>query len=623
MLLPKLTNDEINIIKASLNVFKFDKADNTNFLFGKTVKKGQNGTDFKYLGESNSYSDCETMALKDNEINRITGISWFNNVNGEISNNCFGVFNNNSRTNQLGVISGIKNIKQSQITNQPIEFMISNPVFKSNNTNSKSVLFIQSPLFNIFGGVSKLEIITNLNIVTNNSSIVIRLYSINNTIIARSEPIQINSGKYIWTINCINIETGSYYVDFITTNNQPFYFFGYETNPKFIACEIKQYREYNNLFTLLQQQGIIQKDQVLVEKVVSKDGNEQLNINIQNLSDSDKNYVSSVLKNIIDNHKEQILVELNYNKKLEDLILTKTQNTFDIKQRDILLKNIEELRKLNDQLKTNEINKLQSNLNEIVINIETNTKKIKELTDLIINDKTKLQKTNELTIINANIIKNIEEMIKKNPNLNSLNSVILNVKTINTVLQKNIELNNKIVEQSKITESKITKITGKFSSDGIEKIQIVDENNPTVYSGTNDIGTEFTYECPDNGYIIGYDYGINKSNTGSSIFSGLGPIYCSDGTVIKKKVGKQTDSKVGTIPDTIYSKFDYDTNMFRTDENMGIFNNLTSENCATICSFVDKCESFSYNDNKCTLYRNKNNNTNDFKKGGKTYNKLK
>ena len=63
--------------------------------------------------------------------------------------------------------------------------------------------------------------------------------------------------------------------------------------------------------------------------------------------------------------------------------------------------------------------------------------------------------------------------------------------------------------------------------------------------------------------------------------------------------------------------------MFRTDENMGIFNNVTSENCATICSFVDKCESFSYNDNKCTLYRNKNNNTNDLKKGGKTYNKLK
>ena len=56
---------------------------------------------------------------------------------------------------------------------------------------------------------------------------------------------------------------------------------------------------------------------------------------------------------------------------------------------DLVLKNIEELRKLNDQLKTNEINKLQTNLNEIIINIETNTKKIKELTDLIINDKTK------------------------------------------------------------------------------------------------------------------------------------------------------------------------------------------------------------------------------------------
>jgi hypothetical protein len=101
----------------------------------------------------------------------------------------------------------------------------------------------------------------------------------------------------------------------------------------------------------------------------------------------------------------------------------------------------------------------------------------------------------------------------------------------------------------------------------------------------------------------------------------MGPIYCSDGTVIKKKVGKETDSKVGQIPDSIYNKFDYQANMFRTDDNVGIFNNITSENCASICNVVDKCVSFSYNDNKCTLYNN--NNTTNLKNGGKTYNKLK
>ena len=199
--------------------------------------------------------------------------------------------------------------------------------------------------------------------------------------------------------------------------------------------------------------------------------------------------------------------------------------------------------------------------------------------------------------------------------------MVSNITTINAVLQTNIDLNTKIVKQSKIPESRITKISGKFTSNGIEKIEILDTNNPTVYSGTNDIGTEFSYECPDNSYIIGYDYGINKTNVGSSIFSGLGPIYCSDGTVIKKKIGKEIDTKVGIIPDSVYSKFDYQTNMIRTDDTMGVFNNVSSENCATICSFVDKCESFSFNDNKCTIYNNNNNK--NLQKGGKTYNKLK
>ena len=61
--------------------------------------------------------------------------------------------------------------------------------------------------------------------------------------------------------------------------------------------------------------------------------------------------------------------------------------------------------------------------------------------------------------------------------------------------------------------------------------------------------------------------------------------------------------------------------MIRTDDNMGVFDNVSSENCATICSLVDKCESFSFNENKCTIYNN--NNINNLKKGGKTYNKFK
>ena len=634
LLLPTLTNEEINIVKASLNKIKFNKTDNTNFLFGKTIKSRENGADYKYLGSGNSYSDCENLALKDSDINKITSISWFNSQNGQISNNCFGAFNDKSRSNQLGVISGIKDIKQDEITNQPTEFMISNPVFKTNTDVQQSVLYVSSPLFTIYAGVSKLEITTNVSKVNSDSSIAIRLNTLNNSIVGRSQSTLVKSGKYLWTIQSFNLDSGTYYLDFITTNNQPFNFYGHELNPKFIACEIKQYREYNNLFNLLKQQGVISQGQqqqgVDKQAIISKGQqqnvdkpniNQQININIKDLNDSDKNYVSSVLKNIINNHKEQILIELNSNKMIEDVMLKKTQNTIDIKQRDSLLKNIEQLLKLNDPIKKNEINNLQKKLNEIVSAIEQNTKKIEELNNIIINDKTKIEKTEKLSANNITIIKSIEEMIKKNPNLSSLNSLVSNITTINAVLQTNIDLNTKIVKQSKIPESRITKISGKFTSNGIEKIEILDTNNPTVYSGTNDIGTEFSYECPDNSYIIGYDYGINKTNVGSSIFSGLGPIYCSDGTVIKKKIGKEIDTKVGIIPDSVYSKFDYQTNMIRTDDTMGVFNNVSSENCATICSFVDKCESFSFNDNKCTIYNNNNNK--NLQKGGKTYNKLK
>jgi hypothetical protein len=727
LLLPKLTNDEINIIKANLNEIKFIKTDNTNFLFGRNIKNRKNDDDYKYLGDGNSYLDCENLALKDSDINKITSITWFNTVNGENSKNCFGVFNNKSRTNQLSAVSGIKDIKQKEITNQPTEFMINNPIFKTTSDNLQSVLYVSSPLFNIFAGVSKLEVVAKLTTINNASNVAIRLNTVNNSIVGRSESIAIKSGQYIWTIQCINLDSGSYYLDFITTNNEPFNFYGYEINPKLIACEVKQYREYNNLLNVLQQQGIIsqqqqstisqqqpqaqsvisqqqpqaqatisqqqqsqaqaaisQQQQPQAQSVISqqqqqsrvsqqqqqpqaqsaisqqqqsqaqaaisqqqqqsrvsqqqqsqaqatisqqqqtkadeKNSNQQLNINITNLNGNDKNYISSVLKNIIDNHKEQILIELNYNKIIEDLNLKKTKNTIDIKQRDSLLQNIDQMRRLNDPLKINEINNLQNNLTAILDTIDKNTKKIEELNNIIINDKSKIEKTVQLTSINNALIKNIEEKVKTNPNLNFLSSISSNINSINSILQTNIDLNTNIIKQSKIPESKITKISGKFTSNGIEKIQIVDTNNPTVYSGTNDTGEEFSYECPDNGYIIGYDYGINKTNPGSSIFSGIGPIYCSDGTVIKKKIGKGTDTKIGSIPQTIYNKFDYQTNMIRTDDSMGIFKNVNSENCATICSYVDKCKSFSFNDNICTIYNNNSNN--NLKKGGKTYNKL-
>ncbi len=641
--LPILTADEITLIKKSLNGFKFDKLDNTNFLFGKTLKKGQNDNDYKYLGQANSYSDCENAAINDNDIEKISSISWFNTQNNEISNSCFGVFNNKLRTNHLGVISGIKNIKENQITNQPIEFMINNPLFKTNSNNQSIALYVSSQVFNIYLGVSKLEIIASLNSINDISNISIRLNTANNTIVARSSSIPIKNGKYSWIIQCINLDAGSYYLDFVTTNNEPFYYYSYELNPKFIACDIKQFREYNNLLRLLQQQGIISQKQGISQQQqgisqqhqgqqrgqqqeISQqqqgiNSNNKLDLNIQNLNDTDKKYVSSVLKNILNNHKEQLLIELNYSKIYEDFIIKKNENIINNQQKDILLKEIENLLTLNNPLKKNEIQKLQTNLNALLIIIDNNTKKIEELNDIITKDKNKIQKTNEIVNINLKVINNLEETIKSNPNLNFLKTIISNLININNILKINVDINTRIIEESKIPESKITKISGKYSNAGIEKIEIIDQNNPTVFSGTNDTGSEFTYQCPDNGYIIGYDYSINKSNQGSSIFAGMGPIYCSDGTVIKKKVGKETDSKVGQIPDSIYNKFDYQANMFRTDDNVGIFNNITSENCASICNVVDKCVSFSYNDNKCTLYNN--NNTTNLKNGGKTYNKLK
>lgn len=51
-------------------------------------------------------------------------------------------------------------------------------------------------------------------------------------------------------------------------------------------------------------------------------------------------------------------------------------------------------------------------------------------------------------------------------------------------------------------------------------------------------GDNFSIECPDKGHISAYNYNTDIKGLGSSLYGGIGPFYCSDGTVINRNFGK-------------------------------------------------------------------------------------
>ena len=150
------------------------------------------------------------------------------------------------------------------------------------------------------------------------------------------------------------------------------------------------------------------------------------------------------------------------------------------------------------------------------------------------------------------------------------------------------------------------KIVGK-AANTVENVQFLDTNNNMVESGMSSQGTDFNFQCPDGTNIVGYDLNNQgKERPDTSIFGGLGPIYCADGTIIGSGVGKAKSSMVGQKPQTNLSKFTYvDSKVLPFDDSMmGTLNESSLDQCAFVCDFLkDSCGGFTYStaDKKCGL----------------------
>ena len=162
----------------------------------------------------------------------------------------------------------------------------------------------------------------------------------------------------------------------------------------------------------------------------------------------------------------------------------------------------------------------------------------------------------------------------------------------------------RVVEQA--PNPSFNKILGKAAKT-VENVQFIDTNNCILESGTSSQGVDFNFQCPDGMSIVGYDINDQgKERSDTSIFGGLGPVYCADGTIIGSGVGKVKSSTVGQKPQTNLSKFTYvDSKVLPFDNNMmGTLNESTLDQCASVCDFLkDSCGGFTYNtaDKKCGL----------------------
>ena len=185
-----------------------------------------------------------------------------------------------------------------------------------------------------------------------------------------------------------------------------------------------------------------------------------------------------------------------------------------------------------------------------------------------------------------------------------------------------------IIELKKTPNPPFNLIQGS-ASNTINNIQFVDTNNNVFYSGSNEAGTKFSYQCPAGTNIVGYE--INSEGSGeknSSIFGGFGPVYCADGTVIGTSVGKPESQRVGKVPNTSLSNYQFvDSKSLAFDGSMlGSINDTTVKQCAGMCTMLDKkCGGFTYNndDKKCGLVYIVDNNKLQPNSKGRTYVKHK
>jgi hypothetical protein len=150
------------------------------------------------------------------------------------------------------------------------------------------------------------------------------------------------------------------------------------------------------------------------------------------------------------------------------------------------------------------------------------------------------------------------------------------------------------------------KIVGK-ATNTIDNVLFYDNNNNIMESGTSNKGNEFNFQCPDGQNIAGYDFNNEgKDPVDTSIFGGIGPVYCVDGTIVGSSVGKASDATLGSKPQTNLSKFNYVDNKVLPFDNtmLGTVNESSPDQCAFVCDYLkDNCGGFTYSnsDKKCGL----------------------
>jgi hypothetical protein len=149
-------------------------------------------------------------------------------------------------------------------------------------------------------------------------------------------------------------------------------------------------------------------------------------------------------------------------------------------------------------------------------------------------------------------------------------------------------------------------ITGKASNNVINQIKF-EWNGVVSESGVGTEGTNFTYKCPNESHIVAYDYNNDPKVDGNiidsaSIFGGIGPVYCSDGSRIKNTYGKPKTQTINKRPTgTGLSTYDYllDTGFDETlpgSTYTGSVKGVSADTCGRVCSAMkDACRTTSFN----------------------------
>lgn len=154
-------------------------------------------------------------------------------------------------------------------------------------------------------------------------------------------------------------------------------------------------------------------------------------------------------------------------------------------------------------------------------------------------------------------------------------------------------------------------ISGKASTGVVNHIKFENESGIVSESGVSSDGDKFSIRCPNDTTIVAYDYILSKGFNGAtkddsvSIFGGIGPVYCSDGSRIKEKYGKNSDQSIKRRPVGLgLSTYDYIPTGFGFDDNnatlkeqiTGSIKGVSSDVCGHVCTAMENaCISHSFN----------------------------